>query len=256
MLEIQGALEGHGIYTGVKNPMKRLKRCLILMILAVVFSFPLKSTSRSQSWRTDLNLIIAIDCSYSVNKAEFQLQIQGIANALISEDVVMAIKGGQVGRIGVAVFQWAGPDTQEVVIPWTLISSTGEAAQVAQKLLATPRLTAEGVTAIGSALTFGTNFHKQAPFFAERQVIDMQADGTSTWSRGVPIQQARNLAVNNGVVVNGLPILNEVPYLDHYFVNHVIGGPGSFIEVAQNYKSFARAIKRKLLREIRGLPLS
>ena len=209
-----------------------------------------------QTIRTDINLVIAIDCSYSVNRNEFQLQSNGIAAALLSEEVIAAIAAGRYGQIGLSVIQWSGPETQEIVVPWTLISSADDAANVAQRVASAPRLTAEGVTAIGSAISFATRYHQAAPFWAERQVIDMQADGTSTWSRGVPIQQARNEAVRNGVIVNGLPILNEVPYLHHYFRNHVIGGPGSFIEVARNYKAFETAIKRKLLREIKGLNLS
>lgn len=234
----------------LRHPISGLFFGLLALLL------PVEQKLRSQTIQTDLNLAIAIDCSYSVNSVEFQLQVNGIARALGSEEVVQAIKGGQYGKIGFSVFQWAGPETQELIIPWTIIGSTEDAREVAERLIAEPRRTAEGVTAIGSAITYGVALLQRAPFWSERQVIDMQADGTSTWSRGVPIQTARDMAVYNGVTVNGLPILNEVPYLHHYFRNHVIGGPGSFIEIAENYKAFEKAIKRKLLREIRGLNLS
>ncbi|MEM8838949.1 MAG: DUF1194 domain-containing protein [Pseudomonadota bacterium] len=227
------------------------------ILIAVLLTALLPGAStRTQPARTDLNLLIAIDCSYSVNSAEFQLQSVGIANALRSDEVFAAIQSGRFGRISIAVIQWSGPDTQEIVVPWTLVASRNDAFSIADQVEAAPRLTAEGVTAIGSAITFAIDYHAKAPFFADRQVIDMQADGTSTWSRGVPIRQARNRAVDNGLVVNGLPILNEIPYLHHYFRNHVIGGPGSFIEIAENYRAFETAIKRKLIREIRGMALS
>lgn len=209
----------------------------------------------SQTLKTDINLVMAIDCSYSVNTKEFQLQVDGIANALISPEIIQSIESGEFGRIGIYIFQWSGPNIQEVVIPWTLIDTAEDAYRVAGRLLSTPRLTSEGVTAMGNAINFGARALAQAPFWSERRVVDVQADGTATWSRGIPIQHARNSAVEQGIIINGLPILNEVPYLHHYFENHVIGGAGSFIEIAENYQSFSKAIKRKLLREIRGLNL-
>lgn len=238
-------------------PMIMFRRVTAVLIAALAATLLADGKGlHSQAVQTDLNLAIAIDCSYSVNADEFRLQVDGIANAFLSPEVIAAIENGSHGQIGIAIFQWSGPDTQEIVIPWTLIASVEDAYGLVDRLLSTPRLTAEGVTAMGSALDFATRLHEGAPFWAERQAIDMQADGTSTWSRGVPIEQARNRAVARGITVNGLPILKEVPYLHHYFENHVIGGPGNFIEIAENYKAFATAIRRKLLREIRGFNLS
>jgi len=225
-----------------------------MVFIAIVF-FMSARLSVSQAVKTDLSLVMAIDCSYSVNAKEFQLQVDGIASALISPDVIDSIERGEFGRIGIFIFQWSGPDIQKVVIPWTLITSAEDAYQVADQLLSTPRLTVEGVTAMGNAINFGARTHDEAPFWSERRVIDVQAGGTATWSRGMAIQQARDSTVAKGIVINGLPILNEVPYLHHYFENHVIGGDGSFIEIAENYKSFATAMKRKLLREINGLQM-
>lgn len=212
--------------------------------------------SRSQVQQTDLNLVIAIDCSFSVNAREFQLQVEGIATALLSPEVTAAVASGQHGRIGVTIFQWSGPDIQAVVVPWVVIASPGDATRVAEELRRQPRHTAAGETAIGSALDFATELLDNAPFFAERQVIDIQGDGTSTWSRGIPVSEARDRAVAQGITINGLPILNEVPHLNRYFENHVIGGPGSFVEIADDYRAFAEAMKRKLLREIRPVNLS
>ena len=220
--------------------------------VALVVFILMNQQARAQFAKTDLNLVLAIDCSYSVNKAEFDLQVQGIAAALTSNEVIKAIEGGQHGRIGLSVYQWAGPENQVVVVPWTLVRNEQEARNFAARLLAQPRQTAEGVTAIGSALSFATDHLNAAPFPTERNVIDMQADGTSTWSRGLPIRDGRDKAVAQGIVINGLPILNEVSYLHYYFENHVIGGKGAFIEIAKDYKAFAKAIKRKLLREIQG----
>ena len=225
----------------------------IAIIIVTGAGFLLASqNARAELARTDVNLVLAIDCSYSVNKAEFDLQVQGIAAALTSKEVIEAIEGGEHGRIGLSVYQWSGPENQVVVMPWTVVSNEQEARAFAARLLAEPRQTAEGVTAIGSALSFAVDHLNAAPFPTKRKVIDMQADGASTWSRGLPIRHGRDLAVAQGIVINGLPILNEVSYLHYYFENHVIGGEGAFIEIAKDYKSFAKAIKRKLLREIQG----
>jgi len=234
----------HNLITGV---------FAIAVIMASIVGFLwMGEKARAQLVKTDVNLVLAIDCSYSVNKAEFDLQVQGIAAALTSKEVIAAIEGGQHGRIGLSVYQWSGPQNQVVVMPWTVINNEQEARAFAARLLAEPRQTAEGVTAIGSALSFAVDHLNAAPFATERKVIDMQADGTSTWSRGVPIRTGRDKAVAQDIVINGLPILNEVSYLHYYFENHVIGGKGAFIEIAKDYKSFAKAIKRKLLREIQG----
>ena len=223
-----------------------------IILSAVAGALLISQKARAQFGKTDLNLVLAIDCSYSVNKAEFDLQVQGIAAALTSKEVIDAIEGGEHGRIGLSVYQWSGPQNQVVVMPWMIVSNEQEARAFAARLLAEPRQTAEGVTAIGSAISFAVDHLNAAPFSTERKVIDMQADGASTWSRGLPIRVGRDLAVAQGIVINGLPILNEVSYLHYYFENHVIGGEGAFIEIAKDYKSFAKAIKRKLLREIQG----
>ena len=223
-----------------------------IILAAVAGALLISQKARAQLGKTDLNLVLAIDCSYSVNKAEFDLQVQGIAAALTSKEVIDAIEGGEHGRIGLSVYQWSGPQNQVVVMPWMIVSNEQEARAFAARLLAEPRQTAEGVTAIGSAISFAVDHLNAAPFSTERKVIDMQADGASTWSRGLPIRVGRDLAVAQGIVINGLPILNEVSYLHYYFENHVIGGEGAFIEIAKDYKSFAKAIKRKLLREIQG----
>ena len=225
---------------------------VVVILATIVSSLVVSQNARAQLTKTDVNLVLAIDCSYSVNKAEFDLQVQGIAAALTSKEVIEAIEGGQHGRIGLSVYQWSGPQNQVVVMPWTVVGNEQEARAFAARLLAEPRQTAEGVTAIGSALSFAVDHLNTAPFPTERKVIDMQADGASTWSRGLPIRAGRDKAVAQGIVINGLPILNEVSYLHYYFENHVIGGEGAFIEIAKDYKSFAKAIKRKLLREIQG----
>ena len=231
-----------------------ISRLVIVATISIAFVVVIlmNQQARAQLVKTDVNLVLAIDCSYSVNKAEFDLQVQGIVAALTSKEVIEAIEGGEHGRIGLSVYQWSGPENQVIVMPWTVVSNEQEARAFAARLLAEPRQTAEGVTAIGSALSFAVDHLNAAPFATERKVIDMQADGASTWSRGLPIRAGRDKAVAQGIVINGLPILNEVSYLHYYFENHVIGGEGAFIEIAKDYKSFAKAIKRKLLREIQG----
>ena len=115
-------------------------RLMIVVTISVAFVvfILMNQQARAQLTKTDLNLIIAIDCSYSVNKAEFDLQVQGIAAALTSKEVIKAIEGGQHGQIGLSVYQWAGPENQVVVMPWTLVRNEQEARNFACLLYTSP----------------------------------------------------------------------------------------------------------------------
>lgn len=223
---------------------------LVLLVSSIAAA---SSSTRSQS-QIDLNLVLAIDCSQSVDDAEFALQVQGTANAIRSADVLKAIGGQAYGAISVSVVQWSGENSQNVSIPWTLVHDGPSADFVADKIVDLRRASRDGTTSISSLITFASDLIANSPHPATRNVIDIAGDGAN--NSGIRVDLARDAAVSRGTVVNGLTILNEVPYLHLYYRTHVIGGNGAFVETANDYADFERAIRKKLLREIRGNVLS
>ena len=221
----------------------------ILLALALMIGC-LAQTASSQTIRTDLNLVIAVDCSYSVSSGEFNLQAGGIASAFSDPQVIAAIQQGRRGRIGVTIIQWSTADQQIVALPWTLVSSLNDAIALATRASRMQRLTLEGGTSISGALLKGQVLLQNAPFRPDREVIDVIADGEN--NNGRRIERVRDELVAQGVTVNALAVHNEVAYLPYYMQNRVIGGLGSFVEIAALYEDFSRAFLRKLLKEIRG----
>ncbi len=214
---------------------------------------PGHGTVQAAGGAVDVAIVLTVDCSWSVDGHEYDLQMKGLAMAFRSRDVIDAIHSGPRGRIAVALVQWAAPDSQHLAISWQIIETQTDALLLAARIETAVRQIADGATSITAAIDTATHLHQARPFPADRRVIDVSSDGINN-AGGIP-EQARDLAVSRGITVNALAILNEVGYLHHYFRNHVIGGPAAFVEVAADYSDYHRAIKRKLLREI-GLPLS
>ncbi len=180
--------------------------------------------------------------------------MQGLARAFVDPLVIAAIKQGKMGRIGIMVIEWSGLQNQKVVVPWTIVSDDKSAHQVAGAVSAAPRLTA-GKTSISGVINFGIFQLVNSPVSARRHVIDISGDGVNNSGVERP-EAARDRAVAAGITINGLAILNEVDDLDIYFEKHVVGGAGNFVVVANDYKAYGDAIKRKLLQEILGLNIS
>jgi len=211
----------------------------------------------------DLRLVLASDVSRSVDAGEFQLQRQGYAQAFRDRRVLQAIRAGVLGRIAVAYLEWSGEDFQKVVVDWMAVGDEESAGLLADKLVREPRSFANR-TAIGAAIDHAAALIERSPFQAERNVIDVAGDGTNT-SGKLPMT-ARDEAVKNGVVVNALVILSPAPMpwnphhthppggLPKYFEENVIGGPGSFLMVAESFDTFAEAILAKLVKEIAAAP--
>ncbi|GLQ06121.1 DUF1194 domain-containing protein [Sneathiella chinensis] len=197
----------------------------------------------------DMELVLAVDCSYSVDATEFRLQREGLAHALRQPDVARLIGEGAVGAIAVSVIQWSKQDVQIMAIPWERLSTAGEVRALADRIEVMPRLASDGGTSLAGAIRFSLAAFRSSGFQSFRKVIDISSDGRD--NSGLSPDEARDLAVAAGVTINGLTILNEVPTLDHYFRDHVIGGPGAFVEVASSYDDFDDAVQRKLIREIR-----
>lgn len=202
----------------------------------------------AQANRVDIALVLAFDCSYSVDAREYELQRKGMARAFLDEEIVTALQSGPSGRIAVTVVQWSADDIQTVAVPWRIVDGPATAAELADRIGRMPRLAAPGSTSISSAILYSTSLLARTPFAADKRVIDVATDGIN--NLGPWLRDVRDVAVAKGITVNGLAIQDEVDYLHHYLRNRMIGGPGAFVEIADDYDDFERAIRIKLLREI------
>jgi len=206
----------------------------------------------------DLELILAIDISGSIDPEEAKLQREGYVGAFRHPEVIRAITGGYHGRIGVAYVEWASNWDQRLVMDWRLIENAEGARAVASHLGAAPIQIGQR-TSISSAINYTLPMFGRSGFQPERRVIDISGDGPN--NDGEPIWVARDRAAALGVVINGLPIINDRPNrwgfptspdLDKYYEACVISGPGSFVVVAEDFSKFGEAVRRKLLLEIAG----
>jgi len=230
-----------------------------LLSLALILSPPAVRAADP----VDLLLVLAADVSRSVTEPKFKLQREGAAAAITHPEVVRAITSGPNRRIAVCFLEWATAGQQNVVIDWTVIADAESARSFGGKLVELPR-SFSGSTAISHAIDFAMIQLERAPFKAERRVIDISGDGTN--NSGRPVTAARDDALAKGVTINGLVILtplsesfrpehtNPPGGLEKYFQDNVIGGFGAFTVVAESHESFGRAITKKLIAEIAGLP--
>ena len=195
----------------------------------------------------ELLLVLAVDCSHSVDDAEFQLQAGGIAAAIQHPAVLAAIEATRIG-IALAVMQWSGARTQVEAVPWTIVRDAQSARAFATKIAETGRLAPPGSTAVGAALAAAQRLLERAPYAGRRRVIDVSGDGMNNQGEWPDFVRPRVLAA--GITINGLAIENEEPGLGDYYRNHVTGGAGAFVLRVRDYAGFAEAMGRKLLIEI------
>lgn len=196
----------------------------------------------------DLQLVLALDASGSVDPTRFDLQKQGYAAAFRSPRVLSAIRSGSTRSIAVAMVQWTGPTLHVQVVPWTLIKDQATANAFADAIEAAPRQLFGGGTSISGAIDYAMTLFPGSGFKGLKRVVDVSGDGPN--NRGREVTVARDEAVRAGFVINGLPILSLEPDLDRYYFDNVIGGPGSFMVPAESYETFASAVLRKLILEI------
>jgi len=201
----------------------------------------------------DLELVLAVDVSSSVDEEEYQLQIRGVGAAFRHPDVISAIESTGGNGIAVAMVQWSDNEEQALVGGWHIIKDAADAAEYARIIRRTPRIIAGGQTSIAGALSFSINEIKNNNIDSGRKVIDVSGDGRA--NNGIHPMNIRNLAIEENITVNGLVIINEEPFLDGYFERGVIGGRGAFMMIAEDYRDYAAMILQKLLREI-GMPVS
>ena len=234
-----------------------------LVVFMIIFAIFLHSSfAWSAQVSVDLELVLAVDVSGSVDEVEGKLQRMGYVKAFRSPSVLRAIQSGRHKSIAVTYMEWAGFDTQRVVVGWKQIHDEASAEEFASLLSREP-IGVGPYTSISGAIEFALPMFENNGFTSERRVIDISGDGPN--NSGDYVTNARERAIRAGVTINGLPIINNrpspwgrmpMPNLDLYYRKCVIGGRRSFLVVANDFKSFGRAIRRKLILEIVGLPMT
>jgi hypothetical protein len=226
-----------------------------LVAVGVLFGSPAARAAEE----VDLLLVLSSDVSRSVDAPKFKLQRDGYAAAIVNPRVIQAIQSGALGKIGISFVEWSGVGAQKIVIDWTIIRDEATAKDFSAQVIEAPRAFADR-TSISGGIDFAMAQLARAPFTSNRRAIDVSGDGTNNSGRDVA--DARDEAVAKGVTVNGLVILSERPMswnadhtnppggLENYYRNNVIGGPGAFVMVADNFSSFGQAILNKLIAEI------
>jgi hypothetical protein len=198
-------------------------------------------------------LVLAVDCSSSVDPVEFRIQMEGIAAALRHPAVHDAIAAGRQRRIALTLVLWSGARSQSIAMPWHVLATEADLEAAAVEIAGARRVWQAGGTALAIAIDFAADLLTGLAFPATRRVIDVSGDGidnvTSTAS------EARDRAVAQGITINGLPITKGSQLLPVYYKTQVIGGRDAFVEPAPDVAAFQGTILRKLLREI-GNPLS
>ena len=203
----------------------------------------------------DVELVLAVDVSYSMDMDELAIQREGYAQAIISKEFLQALKSLPNGKVSITYFEWAASSDQKIIIPWRLIDGPETADAVASEIMKTPVRRASR-TSISGAIYFAMPLFDQDPYHGTRRVIDISGDGPN--NNGAPVTPARDEAVSKGIVINGLPIMVKEPSystmdidnLDWYYEDCVIGGPASFVVPIKDREKFKEAIRTKLLLEV------
>ncbi|MGQ4272440.1 DUF1194 domain-containing protein [Terrihabitans sp. B22-R8] len=228
-----------------------LMRCAVLVLALLVVP---PGMARAQD-AVDVLLVLLADGSGSIDAEEFEMQREGYARAMASPEVLSAIGSNAHQRIAVLFLEWGAPDSQDIVVDWTLIDGAASAEAFGRRLRTQPKLT-YGYNSISNAIDFAMGHIKAAPFVGERTIIDVSGDGPNIGGR--PIMAARDEAVGQGVTINALAVrspgssvaLSLGMPLENYYRQNVIGGPGSFVETAEGRDGFAQAIRTKLVLEL------
>jgi hypothetical protein len=205
----------------------------------------------------DVELVLAVDVSYSMDMDELAIQREGYAQAIVSKEFLQALKTGPNGKISVTYFEWAASSDQKIIIPWRVIDGPETADAVANEIMKTPIRRASR-TSISGAINFAMPLFDENPYRGLRRVIDISGDGPN--NNGALVTGARDAAIGKGITINGLPIMVKEPSystmdidnLDFYYEDCVIGGPGAFVVTIKDRDKFKEAIRTKLVLEVAG----
>jgi hypothetical protein len=216
-----------------------------------------RNTAQSNAVPVDVELVLAVDISYSMDPEEQALQREGYIAALTSNEFMQALKQGMHGKVSVTYFEWAGQSEQRVVVPWRLIEGPESADAFAGEIAAAPMRRAAR-TSISGALLFGAYLFEGSGYRGLRRVIDVSGDGTN--NNGPLVALTRDDVLAKGITINGLPIMLNRPNfggvdlaeLDIYYEDCVVGGPGSFVIAIREREKFKEAIRTKLILEVAG----
>jgi len=222
-----------------------------LVALALLIALSVAPPHALAQGKVDLELILMVDGSGSIDDDEFILQRLGYAKAFRNPRVASAIRNGPRRKIAVSYVEWTGPFLQVPIIDWAVLHDDASIEAFATQLEIGPRELFSGGTAVGNAILYGAQSIKSNKFAGKRRVIDVSGDGPT--NRGFPAALARDQVVAQGYTINGLPILSNYPGLDVFFLDNVIGGPGAFSIPARTFKDFKAAILTKLIREIASI---
>lgn len=209
--------------------------------------------AHAQNQACDLALVLAMDASSSVNAKEYDLQLKGMAAALLDTEVTEAILS--LGGMYMAAFEWNGRTNQKMLFNWSQLNTEADIFALAQALATHERNSEKSPTALGSALGFAHRLFPQLPTQCLRQVVDVSGDGLN--NEGITPEKVYALWDFSKITVNGLAIKGSDPLhdnihqdIDHYYRQKVLHGNASFLVIAENFESFEEAMKKKLLKEI------
>lgn len=237
----------------------RASGLLAASLLALgLFSHAPAEAGGSGKLAVDVELVLAVDVSYSMDADELALQREGYASAITSPEFLDALRLGPNGRIAVEYVEWAGENEQKIVVEWRIIDGPDSAKAFSDAVRSAP-IRRIYRTSISGALLFAADQFDINGFRGLRKVIDVSGDGVN--NQGPPVALARDSVVRRGITVNGLPLLMkrsassalDIPELDVYYEDCVIGGPGAFVIPVETMAEFSRAIRTKLVLEVAGV---
>lgn len=236
-------------------------RAISLTTLLVLGTMLATAVTAQTGEGVDVELVLGADISSSMTTDELEIQRRGYAQALTDPQVLNAITSGAYGKIALTYFEWAGVTSRKVIVPWVIIEGRADAEKVAESILVLPVWQSRR-TSISGALNFGADLLAQSPYKGIKRVIDISGDGAN--NEGPALAPIRDAIVEQGITINGLPVMTsqaapkpyDVPELDRYFSECVIGGPAAFVMPVHSWDQFPEAIRRKLLLELAREPSS
>ena len=235
-----------------------LAACPLFALGLPVFALALLAPpafARDGEIAVDVELVLAVDVSYSMDEEEQMLQRDGYIQALTSPEFFRGLQNGMTGKIAVTYIEWAASYDQKIILPWTLVDSSAAARRFAAELAAAPYRRARR-TSVSGAIDFSLGLFTANGYSGTRRIIDISGDGPN--NNGRPVTAARDEALAAGTIINGLPLqirpvrayAMDIADLDLYYADCVIGGPGSFVIPVRDARDFVRATKEKILQEI------